>query len=118
MKLTNEQLKARKYANPLYTMYLGMKKRCYTPSTSGYDNYGGKGIKVCEEWKHCEGFINFYNWAINNGYSDELTLDDSIEKFENGMKISKECKEMLDNVEKRITILIDGEEKDFKPEEE
>ncbi len=50
--------------------------------------------------------------------SDELTLDDSIEKFENGMKISKECKEMLDNVEKRITILIDGEEKDFKPEEE
>ena len=50
--------------------------------------------------------------------SDEITLDDSIEKFENGMKISKECKEMLDNVEKRITILIDGEEKDFKPEEE
>ena len=50
--------------------------------------------------------------------SDEVTLDDSIEKFENGMKISKECKEMLDNVEKRITILIDGEEKDFKPEEE
>ena len=50
--------------------------------------------------------------------SDELTLDDSIEKFENGMKISKECKEMLDNVEKRLTVLIDGEEKDFKPEEE
>ena len=50
--------------------------------------------------------------------SDELTLDDSIEKFEVGMKISKECKDMLDNVEKRITILIDGEEKDFKPEEE
>lgn len=50
--------------------------------------------------------------------SDELTLDDSIEKFEVGMKISKECKDMLDNVEKRITILFDGEEKDFKPEEE
>ena len=66
MKLTNEQLKARKYANPLYTMYLGMKKRCYTPSTSGYDNYGGKGIKVCEEWKN--DFSVFYKWAINNGY--------------------------------------------------
>ena len=50
--------------------------------------------------------------------SDELTLDDSIEKFEVGMQISKECKDMLENVEKRITILIDGEEKDFKPEEE
>ena len=50
--------------------------------------------------------------------SDELTLDDSITKFEIGMKISQECKEMLDNVEKRITILIDGEEKDFNQEEE
>ena len=38
--------------------------------------------------------------------SDELTLDDSIEKFEVGMKISKEWKDMLDNVEKRITILL------------
>ena len=49
--------------------------------------------------------------------SDEISLDDSITKFEAGMKISKECKEMLDNVEKRITILIDGEEKDFIQEE-
>ncbi len=49
---------------------------------------------------------------------EELTLDESISKFETGMKLSKECKEMLDNVEKRITILIDGEEKDFNQEEE
>lgn len=50
--------------------------------------------------------------------SDELTLDDSIKRFEKGMKLSSECKEILDNVEKRITILIDGEEKDFIQEEE
>ncbi len=49
---------------------------------------------------------------------EELTLDESIKKFETGMQLSKECKEMLDNVEKRITILIDGEEKDFNQEEE
>lgn len=50
--------------------------------------------------------------------SDELTLDDSITKFETGMKISKECKEILDGAEKRITILIDGKEQDFIQEEE
>ena len=49
--------------------------RCYYPSTNQYKNYGGKGIKVCDEWKHIEGFVNFYNWAMNNGYSEELTLD-------------------------------------------
>ena len=47
--------------------------------------------------------------------SDNLTLDESIKKFEEGMKLSKECKETLDNAEKKITILINDEEKDFKP---
>lgn len=49
--------------------------RCYYPSTNQYKNYGGKGIKVCEDWQHIEGFINFYNWAIENGYDETLTLD-------------------------------------------
>lgn len=49
--------------------------RCYYPSTNQYKNYGGKGIKVCDEWKHIEGFINFYNWAMKNGYDETLTLD-------------------------------------------
>lgn len=47
--------------------------------------------------------------------SDDLTLDESIKKFEEGMKLSKECKETLDNAEKKITILINDEEKDFTP---
>lgn len=59
----------------LHKIWHSMYCRCYYSSTNQYKNYGGKGIKVCEEWKHSEGFINFYNWAINNGYSDELTLD-------------------------------------------
>ena len=49
--------------------------RCYYPSTNQYKNYGGKGIKVCDEWQHIEGFINFYNWAMENGYDETLTLD-------------------------------------------
>ena len=59
-------LQQRNYKNPLYAVYLGMKKRCYTPSTTGYKNYGGKGVKVCEEWKR--DFSVFYEWAIANGY--------------------------------------------------
>ena len=66
MILTKEQLSIKKYSNPLYTVYSGMKKRCYTPSTTGYEKYGGKGIKVCEEWKN--DFSVFYEWAINSGY--------------------------------------------------
>lgn len=44
---------------------------------------------------------------------DDLSLDDAVKKFEDGMKISKECREILDNAEKKITILLEGEEKDF-----
>lgn len=49
--------------------------------------------------------------------SDNLSLDESINKFEEGMKLSKNCKEILDNAEKKITILIDDNEKDFKIED-
>ena len=49
---------------------------------------------------------------------DELTLDESLKKFEQGMKISKNCKDILDKAEKKITILIGEEEQDFTPAEE
>ena len=53
--------------------------------------------------------------------SGKLNLDDSVKRFEEGIKISKECNEMLENAEKKITILIkkdeEIEEKDFKTEE-
>lgn len=44
---------------------------------------------------------------------DDLTLDDSIEKFEEGMNLSKKCKQMLDSAEKKITILIGNKEDEF-----
>lgn len=59
----------------LHKIWHSMYCRCYYKSTNQYKNYGGRGIKVCEEWKHIQGFINFYNWAINNGYKETLTLD-------------------------------------------
>ena len=47
---------------------------------------------------------------------DDLTLDESVKKFEEGMALSKACKEMLDEAEKKITILIDNQEKKFETE--
>lgn len=57
----------------LYKIWQGMKNRCYKENTNGYENYGKRGIEVCVEWRH--NFVNFYNWAISNGYKDNLTID-------------------------------------------
>lgn len=57
----------------IHSIYKGMKDRCRYKTNDNYMRYGGRGIKVCEEW--LSDFMNFYNWAINNGYKDNLTLD-------------------------------------------
>ena len=44
---------------------------------------------------------------------DDLDLDTSVKKFEEGMELSKKCNEILQKAEKKITILIEGEEKEF-----
>ena len=59
--------------HPLYLTWKNMKKRCNYPNASEYENYGGRGICVCEEWSN--SFQSFYDWAINNGWSRELTID-------------------------------------------
>lgn len=56
-----------------YRIWKNMKQRCYNPKASRYENYGGRGIKVCDEWLN--DFMNFYNWAMANGYRDELSID-------------------------------------------
>lgn len=60
----------------LYSKYYSMLQRCCNTNNPYYHNYGGRGIFVCDEWLDKEnGFLNFYNWAINNGYSDGLSID-------------------------------------------
>lgn len=49
---------------------------------------------------------------------DDLGLDDSVKLFEEGMEISRKCNEILQKAEKKITVIIDGQEKDFKPSED
>lgn len=56
----------------LYRCWADMKTRCNCKTNRFYHRYGGRGIKVCEEWAT---FEPFKDWALNNGYSDELTID-------------------------------------------
>lgn len=50
-----------------YSVWRGMAKRCYIPTTAGFKNYGGKGVYVCEEWKKLS---KFSEWYITNYVSD------------------------------------------------
>lgn len=71
----------------LNNIYNDMKKRCYKPYCKAYKHYGARGITVCEEWLNKErvviayrnnatkGYLAFKKWALENGYSDNLTLD-------------------------------------------
>ena len=68
----------RKYENAkegdrILTTWRNMKSRCYNPSNKSFKDYGGRGISICQEW--LESFDSFYNWAIENGYKDDLTID-------------------------------------------
>lgn len=58
----------------LHNIWCNIKERCLNPNNPDYKRwYGSRGITMCEEWKN--DFMSFYNWAINNGYNDELTID-------------------------------------------
>lgn len=57
----------------IYRIYHNMITRCVNPNTDHFNRYGGRGIIVCDEWKN--NFQSFYDWAMNHGYSDDLTLD-------------------------------------------
>lgn len=57
----------------LYKIWQGMKGRCYRNSEPTYKWYGGRGIIVCDEWLH--DFQAFYDWAMANGYRDDLTIE-------------------------------------------
>lgn len=50
-----------------------MHNRCYRKSYHAYKHYGGRGIVICNEWK--EDFQAFANWALANGYADNLSID-------------------------------------------
>jgi hypothetical protein len=105
-KITNHHL----CNTRLYSIWNGMKTRCYNKNQPGYKNYGGRGITICEEWFT---FMNFYNWAMSNGYADNLTIN---RKNNDGNYCSENCnwitvKEQSYNKSDSVVITAWGETK-------
>lgn len=73
---TSKQNKYKKHGKTgtrLYKCWCNMKSRCYRKNDIDYKYYNKLGIKVCKEWKN--NAVAFMDWAVKNGYQDNLTLD-------------------------------------------
>ena len=74
--IKKEACRKRKINKPhykkIYQVWSNMKNRCKNPNNCKYKYYGEKGISICDEWKD---FGVFYEWCINSGYSENLTID-------------------------------------------
>lgn len=101
----------------LWGIWVGMRRRCYNKNDKSYPCYGGRGIDICDEWganrpTDVEGYEAFRMWSINNGYSDELTID----RIDNDKGYSPDnCRwatrqEQNNNTSQNLLITIDGVE--------
>lgn len=74
--ISNQQYNSRELERDIYMKWRYMIKRCSGKNQKYSRYYYDKGIKVCKEWSNSEnGFDNFYNWSINNGFKEGLSLD-------------------------------------------
>ena len=92
----------------LYRIWKDMLARCCKESHRGYKDYGGKGVYVCEEWK--DNFVNFRDWSLNNGYSDELSIDriDSEREYSPANCRWATLIEQANNTSRNLKFTIDG----------
>lgn len=56
----------------LYIAWTSMKNRCSNPKYPKYDDWGGRGIRVCSQWSEFEPFME---WSLSHGYSEDLSID-------------------------------------------
>ena len=57
----------------LYSIWTNIKTRTTNPNATRFSNYGGRGIKLCQDWAN--SFEAFRKWAESNGYADGLSID-------------------------------------------
>lgn len=98
----------------LYNCWTNMRSRCNDKNNKSYHNYGGRGIKVCNDWN--VSFVSFMEWATSHGYSENLSID-RIDV--NGDYCPENCRwatteQQANNQRKTIRIEILGIEKSLK----
>jgi hypothetical protein len=72
-QIHNHEYRDREDYKILYNRFKSTLSRCYNTNVKSYSDYGGRGIKVCDEWRN--NFTKYYEWAIANGFSKEKSLD-------------------------------------------
>lgn len=108
--LSNMSSKHGQSGTRLYNIWCNIKNRCTNKNNKSYKDYGERGITVCNEWNNFEKFMK---WALENGYTDELT----IERIDvNGNYCPDNCKwipksEQANNTRRSIIVEIEGEKK-------
>lgn len=75
LKLEGNNKKHGQSESRIYQTYRGMKDRCFNKNSVRYETHGARGISICDEWLGKDGFENFYKWAMENGYREDLTID-------------------------------------------
>lgn len=93
----------------IYRIWDAMKGRCLNPNNDAYENYGGRGIEICEEWMDP---VNFIEWAYDNGYNDNLTIEriDIDGNYEPSNCTWVTRAEQNRNTSRNITVEVDGKE--------
>lgn len=89
----------------LYSRWYDIIRRCYNPNRIGFENYGGRGIKVCDEWLE---YHNFQKWSMENGFIECLEID----RIDNNANYSPDnCRwisRKQNSLNKRNNVNIDG----------
>ena len=76
MEMTKYRFREGYYPTRLRDIWNSMHNRCKNIKSASYPRYGGRGIKVCDEWSDKNtGFYNFVNWSLENGYAEQLSID-------------------------------------------
>lgn len=85
--------------HPLYNVWCGMNQRCHYEKSKGYHNYGGRGIKVCEEWNKSnpKGFENFCEYVGERPKGLQMDRIDNDGNYEPGNIRWVTCRENLEN---------------------